>query len=355
MAKGTHAMEYRPLGRTGLAVGVVGLGTEHLERSRETMEEVLRAAVDAGSNYVDLLYVEDDYWDAFGSLFRSYRDRLVLAAHWGSGPRYDLDYCRHTFDNMLSHVGNDHIEVAMMTMIDDGERQHRAWREASLEHLRRYQEQGRVGAIGGSAHDTAVALEAVRSGLLDVLMFPINMIGHDDEQSHALYQACAEENVGLVAMKPYHGGTLFTVNGQPSGITPAQCLAYVFSLPVSTAVPGPKNVGEWQATLHYVEATGADRDYRPVLANLRDRMAGQCVYCHHCLPCSEGIEIGWVIWHVDQAQSREVAQVKEWYDGFPVKASACVECGICIERCPFDVDIMAKLQEAVALFEASAA
>jgi predicted aldo/keto reductase-like oxidoreductase len=32
-----------------------------------------------------------------------------------------------------------------------------------------------------------------------------------------------------------------------------------------------------------------------------------------------------------------------------------VECGICVERCPFDVDIIAKLAEAVAMFEVPAA
>jgi predicted aldo/keto reductase-like oxidoreductase len=57
-------------------------------------------------------------------------------------------------------------------------------------------------------------------------------------------------------------------------------------------------------------------------------------YSQHCLPCPEGIE-----------------QIKEWYAEFPVKASACVECGVCMERCPFDVDIIAKMREAVALFE----
>ena len=49
-------MEYRKLGRTGLNVSAIGLGTEHLEKSRETMEEVLRTAVDAGVNYIDVLY-----------------------------------------------------------------------------------------------------------------------------------------------------------------------------------------------------------------------------------------------------------------------------------------------------------
>ena len=156
-------MERRPLGKTGLQVGVVGLGTEHLEQKSETMDAVLHAAVDAGTNYVDLLYVEPEYWDTFGRVFQAYRDHLVLAAHWGSGPRYDLDYCRHTFDNMLSSVGNDCVEVAMMTMIDDGDRAGQAWREASLEELRRYQERGQVHLIGGSAHDPTVAAEAVAS------------------------------------------------------------------------------------------------------------------------------------------------------------------------------------------------
>jgi predicted aldo/keto reductase-like oxidoreductase len=346
-------MEYRKLGRTGLDVGVIGLGTEHLEPSRETMEDVLRAGVGAGVNYIDLLYIEEDYWEKFGPVFRQYRDKLVLAPHWGGGPRYDLDYCRTTFDNILSSVGNDYVEVALMTMIDDGERKDAAWREPSLETLHRYQERGHVGYVGGSAHDVPAALEAVKSGFLDVLMFPVNMLGHDSEQDGALYQACVEHGVGLVAMKPYHGGTLFSVNGKPSGITPAQCLGYVFSLPISTAVPGPKNVQEWQETLRFLEATDEEKDYHPVVGNLRDRLAGQCVYCHHCLPCPEGIEIGWLIWCLDHVLGDNLDEVKEWYDSFPAKASQCVECGICVERCPFDVEIMAKLQQAVEVFETS--
>jgi predicted aldo/keto reductase-like oxidoreductase len=32
-----------------------------------------------------------------------------------------------------------------------------------------------------------------------------------------------------------------------------------------------------------------------------------------------------------------------------------VECGVCVERCPFDVEIIAKMREAAALIAAKAA
>jgi predicted aldo/keto reductase-like oxidoreductase len=61
-----------------------------------------------------------------------------------------------------------------------------------------------------------------------------------------------------------------------------------------------------------------------------------------------------MIWVLDQIPARGLEQIKEWYAEFPVKASACVECGVCVERCPFDVEIIDKMREAATRLEAEA-
>jgi predicted aldo/keto reductase-like oxidoreductase len=50
-----------------------------------------------------------------------------------------------------------------------------------------------------------------------------------------------------------------------------------------------------------------------------------------------------------------LSKSKSGYAEFPVKASACVECGVCMERCPFGVEIIGKMREAVAVCEEQAA
>jgi predicted aldo/keto reductase-like oxidoreductase len=348
-------MEYRRLGRTGLEVSAIGLGTEHLKQTKENMQEVLRVAIDAGVNYIDVLYsnpdADVDFWDSIAPELNRYRDDLILMAHWGPSDMYpDPAKCQRCLDLALERVDNGYFEGVMLTVIDSEETWN-GWAQKSLERLRPYKGQGRIGHIGLSGHTAPIVTKAVQSGLLDVVMFPINLLGHDDEEVTVLHQACAERDVGLVAMKVYNGGTLLSIRGEPSGITPVQCLHYALSQPVATVVPGARNADEMRAALRYLEATDAEKDYSSIPANIHELLAGQCTYCQHCLPCPQGIEVGWIIWHLDQVQSRGLEVVKEWYAGFPVKASACVECGECMTRCPFDVDIIARMQEAVALFE----
>jgi len=363
MVGATHGrarpMEYRKLGRTGLDAGAIGLGTEHLENTRGTIEKIIHTAVDAGLNYIDLLSSDPQrdalFWDNFGPVFRAHRDQLILAARWGDPVRYpDLDYCRRCFEGILTQVGNGHVEVGMLLMVDS-ETKWKEWGRRSVEYLLRYREEGRIGAIGMSSHRAPVSIKAANSGLIDVLLYPLYLTPRVPEDVRALLEACADQGVGLVAMKPYGGGVLLRPQDGNRSPTPVQCLHYVLSLPVSGTVPGVRNADELRAALHYWEATDEEKDYGSVISHVHPDLMGQCTYCNHCLPCPQQIAIGHTLYLVQEVPWTLFDELVAEYAALEVKASECTECGVCMERCPFEVDVIAKMRKAVELYEAGPA
>jgi len=61
-------MRYRKLGRTGIDVGIVGLGAEYLEHaSEDTVTSVVHEAIDKGVNYIDLFMATPGVRDNFGT------------------------------------------------------------------------------------------------------------------------------------------------------------------------------------------------------------------------------------------------------------------------------------------------
>lgn len=353
-------MEKRILGRTGLEVGVIGLGVEHLIPDRGNMDEVLDMAVSAGVDYIDLVYNDPiglhvAEWEAITPALRFHRDRLTLAAHWGFIYHEPIDRCRKCFELVLDRVGNDYVEIAILTMVDS-ESLWEGWAQESIAILRNFQREGRIGFIGMSNHYTNIARRAVESEAIDVLMFPVNLYQHqEDSERQRLLDVCGEHEVGVVAMKPYYGGRLLHVEGRPTGVSPIQCLHYVLSQPVATVVPGPENARELLQALAYVHASGDEKEHESLHDELTERLRGRCVLCKHCLPCPQEIDIPQVIdcleWYEFYGPSHQ-KQSWEWYAAMTAKGSDCTECGVCTERCPFQVDIIGKMKQAAEVFEA---
>lgn len=159
------------------------------------------------------------------------------------------------------------------------------------------------------------------------------------------------QNVKSISMEHYHSGWKDMTKDIPTSITPVQCLSYVLSqIGVSTIVPGVKNVEELKAALDFLSATDEEKDFSSVIEGFKEYQEGECVYCNHCLPCPVTIDIGYTTRLMETAQYAISDAVMAEYDALSSKASDCLQCGDCMERCPFDVDVIANMEQAVELF-----
>jgi len=380
-------MKCRTLGKTGIEVGIVSLGAEHLEHApRDTVISVVDEALNNGVNYIDLFMASPGVRDNFGIAFKNRRHQVMIAGHLGAAYK-DGQYYRTRdksigeafFYDLLRRLQTDYIDMLMLHYIDEPADYDVVFSAGGvLELAKRLQKEGKARFIGMSSHRVPSSLKAVASGHIDVLMYPVNPafdtlpgnmpweVTKKDEwykqlggyttkpviERRELYHACAINNVGIIAMKPYAAGRLFKPGNVSSIVlTPVQCLHYALSQPgVCTVVPGCKTVPEMKAALAYLKGTDEEKDYSAINVNALWKLQGSCMYCNHCLPCLVGIDIGTTTRLADTAAYGKDKNVISQYEDLIVKASECTQCGACLERCPFDVDVIANMSKAVDVF-----
>jgi len=371
-------MHYRTLGRTGLQVSEVSLGTEYLiGKPHNHIVEVIHAALDAGINYFDLFCAEPAFRDAMGAAFVGQREHVYLAAHLGAAVKEDGQYlktrslkiCETFFEDFLTRYVTDYADVLVLHNCDRQNDFDILFREnGPLGLALRLKKEGKTRLIGFSGHTVETALQAVESGYIDVLMFPVNMAGNAVPGKKELLKVCLARGVAVVAMKPLGGGKLlqgsrsvrmahYQMGGEAQQIkknvpiTPVQCLHYTLSqVGVCAAIPGCANVEELRGVLAYEDATEAERDFSEVIADFEQYVSGECVYCNHCLPCPAQIDIGQTLRLFDMAQQNFTPAIRTAYGAMSAHASDCIACGACEKRCPFGVPTVARIAEAAAFF-----
>ena len=189
-------LEYRKLGGTGLDVGAIGLGTEYLiNLPRETMVAVIHRAIEQRINYFDLFFAQPQFRDTMGAAFKGYRERVILAAHLGSSDnngQYEMtrdpEICEHFFIDFLTRYHTDYADILFLHNSDSQEDYDNLMKPGGLlEMASRFQQEGKARFIGFSGHNTVTSRQAVESGHIDVLLFPIKSFKWVDKVSGRLF------------------------------------------------------------------------------------------------------------------------------------------------------------------------
>ncbi len=380
-------MQYRQLGNTGLSVSEIGLGCEgFLEKDWDYTKAVFDLALENGVNCMDLYSPDPDMQQRVGRAVAPVRDRFVLQAHlctrWHDG-QYEatrnLDEVKAAFEAQLQNLDTDYLDIGMIHYVDSVETWETVIKNGILDYALEEKAKGRIRHIGMSSHNPIVALEAVKSGKIEVLMFSINpcydlLPGSEDvdalwadesyekplfnldPQREELYETCQRLGVGITVMKAFGGGDLLSETDSPAGkaMTAVQCLHYALTRPAVGAVMcGARSQKDLEGALAYETASDDARDYAGVFATFpKIRWEGHCMYCGHCAPCPMGIAIADVtkFLNLTKAQGKVPETVAQHYSVLNAHGGDCIGCGACETRCPFGVQIRENMQQAAEVF-----
>ena len=382
-------MEYRNLGRTGIKVSAIGIGGGGFEnKSYEDIEAMIDCAIKEGINFIDIYNSNPEVRSHVGKALSKYpRSSFVIEGHlcstWDKGQyrrTRDFNEVVNAYEDFLTRMKLDYVDVGMIHYVDDQNDFDNIFNGEIIKYAKELKEKGVIKSLGISTHNTDIAFRAVETGIIDVILFSINA-AYDmlpasedvnilfeestfknrtyegiDPKRDTLYQTCENAGVALTVMKGYAAGVLLTDKQSPfeKALTPVQCLHYCLTRPaVASVMVGVSNTNQILAATAYVTASNKEKDYTEVLANApRSSFSGHCMYCGHCAPCSKKIDIASVNKYLDLAFIQEDVPetVRNHYDLLEHHASECIECGLCIKNCPFSIEIINKMKQAVKLF-----
>ena len=155
----------------------------------------------------------------------------------------------------------------------------------------------------------------------------------------------AEQNVGFVCMKPLAGGAIEDAT---------LALRFIAKNPdVSVVIPGMYDVREIDQNLAAMEdKSPLSEDELSKIDEIRRTLGTEfCRRCNYCQPCTAGISISAAFLfegYLDRYGLADWARGR--YATLDKKASACIGCGACEARCPYNLPIRDMLKRAAVKF-----
>ena len=210
-------MKYRTLGRTGLRVSVIGLGTMvhagHFGPMKDSDSlSAIDTALELGVNFID---TSDAYGAGYaetllGNALKGKRDKVIIATKGGNvmtGPNrgkriFDPDYISRVMDESLTRLQTDYIDLYQLhnptvDVIEKGE----VWRV-----LERAKQAGKIRHYGVSINSMEEGVAAVKDRRSDTIQVEYNLLAQEPAES--FFPLAAQANIGIIARVPIKRGIL---------------------------------------------------------------------------------------------------------------------------------------------------
>ena len=335
-------MDYRSLGKTGLKVSEVGFGGIPIIRLKtDEAIKILRHAFDKGITFYDTANMYRDSESKIGQALSPVRHKIVIAT---KTIRRDAKGLRENLENSLKMLKTDYIDLYQFHQVANGEEWGKIIKDSgALSEAHKAKKEGKIRFLGVTSHNLQMAVKLVKTGLFNTIQFPFNFI--ETEAKDQLHKYSREKGIGIIAMKPFAGGVIDNA---------AVAFKYLRQFPGVLPIPGFDSVQSVDEIVSIYdcpnEVTGEDLErmekYRQELGRVF------CRRCEYCQPCPNGVVITPAMGYPIVA-SRMSPEVSVEFLKIPMQSiEKCTECGICIERCPYELPIPELLKKNYDLFEA---
>ena len=327
-------MEYRILGKTGLKISRLGFGGIPIQRiDAEGTRVLMHKMKDAGINYIDTARgytVSEEY---LGYALEGIREHFVIATKSMARTREAM---AADIEISLKNLRTDYIDVYQVHNPSPQQLEQVMAPGGALEALLEAKAAGKIGHIGLTAHSLDVFKTALDLPWVETFMFPYNIV---ESQGEKLIAECANRNIGFVDMKPLAGGAIEDAT---------LALRYICANEaVTVVIPGMAEEKELEQNLAAVNNTSPiTNEEKAAFLEVRNQLGTNfCRRCNYCQPCAAGINISACFLFDGYLNRYGLGDwAKERYATLPVKASACIGCGACEDRCPYNLPIREMLK-----------
>ena len=328
------AMEYTVLGKTGLKISRVGFGGIPIQRvNKEQAKPLIARLAQEGVNYIDTARgytVSEEY---LGYALEGLRDKFILAtksmARTKEGMEKDISIS-------LQNLRTEYIDLYQVHNPSAKDLEQVCAPGGALEALQEAKKAGKIGHIGITLHSVDLFREALELPWVETIMFPYNIV---ETQAEELIARCTEKNIGFICMKPLAGGALENAH---------LAIRFIMQNPnVSVVIPGMAEEKEiTQNIAAALDNAPLTEEEMAEISHIRNTLGTEfCRRCNYCAPCTAGINISGSILFEGYFNRYDL---KDWaydrYMALPVHADACVDCGVCESRCPYNLPIRKMLK-----------
>ena len=358
----------REFGKTGEQVSILGLGGFHLlEVSDAEATSLINRYLDEGGNYIETApeYGAGESERKIGLVMAERRDEcfLVTKCHIR-----DRKGAVKTIEESLRRLQTDHVDLLLLHHVLREEELEQIYsRGGAMEAFLEAKKSGKARYLGITGHGQPdVLIKALQEKPhLDALMTGFNFYDRFNfpGKEQRLIPLANAKGVALIGMKAFADGLLWEY--------PKESLQYTLSLPIDVLACGFNTMAMLETDLEIVRKFKpmSEKEKQEIFTHNPVLSSSVCRLCDECLPCPEGINIPKVFlyegWYDRQMRDRRIRSTPEfalrdrlrfWFDdrdlarqsysGLDVKADACTACGDCSPRCPYGLDIIAKLDNA---------